>query len=167
MLRRARPSSHISIRQRFSIPAIALGFIMGAAAATGAFYWWHKGASTMPAPWNTSAIEAKFWKSVKEDSTSTWIFYTLRNSTATDYTLTSESSAALFMIGPGGSLVNIPAPLLNHVRLAFPLFVPARRQVTCGVLELNGADKQAIARINGFKIFDQKNRYEILLPRGW
>jgi hypothetical protein len=142
---------------------------VGAATATAAFYWWQKGASTIAAPWDASAIEAKFWKTVvvKADPTSTWIFYTLQNNTATDYTLTSESPAALFMIGPGHSLVTVPAPLLNHVKLSFPLFVPAKRQVTCGLLELDGVDKQAIARIDGFKIFDQKNRYEILLPKGW
>ena len=121
-----------------------------------------------PGGWNVSALQARFKNEVTLNGgrpPKVELFYTIHNNTESDWLLEDSSNATLVVVGPGHKLFGIPEALSASIRLSFPIFVPARHEITCGLVELNGVTDNGLARIVGFEIFDQRNHYEIVLPK--
>jgi hypothetical protein len=153
----------------------------------GIFYWYIS--QPQPSkPWNTSSVVATYDDISTEGSDNTFVFYyVLENKTAQDYRLEKGSSTALMaQLERQKSLTTDQ----DYLTIDLPLFIPAGQRQRVGVhlrysfdeaLPEKASDEQRkaykeklqkymndeMSNLNGFSLFDEKNRYEVRFPKGW
>ncbi len=149
------------------------------------FWYWNR--PKPPKPWNNKAIKAEYYNARAVDDNRLAFAYVLENTTDTDYSLDTETLIQVtgFLEDTGSVIVG------NDIKLNYPVFVPAKHKskivVTTpdygfsGRIMENASDDQRhafnlsvskhvalkMANLNGFTIFDELNKYEIVLPNGW
>jgi hypothetical protein len=161
------------------------GFAMVAAVILGIFIWYDSRPKP-DKPWNTSAIVAESAPSFDASTNSSRIRleYYLVNKTDRDYQLSSAGSFKLLAKQKSGSL-STPIPS-EEVSVTLPVFVPAHQKAVLDVIfeklpepySVIGSNSEAqehehlrayiesnFGGIEGFVIFDDLDRYEIVLPR--
>ena len=161
--------------RRPGLVILAITFLVGGAVGAGAAFSYMsihqrmRESAARPGGWNVSAIQARFRNAVAlnrgRPPKVELLYYVIHNNTDSDYLLEDGSSATLFLVGQGHKLFGIPEALSENIKLSLPIFVPARHEIACGLVELNGVTDHGLARMVGFEIFDQRNHYEIVLPK--
>jgi hypothetical protein len=139
-----------------------------------------KSHSSSPTPWNTQAISATFDSVATEGADHTLVFYyILENRTSHDYQLPDPFDVTVMAKLKEGSL-----SLDNGAYKGDQdLFLPANERARFGIHSalrvsdpggappadgaLDGSVNTLAPSLNGFVVFDQKNRYEIVMPKGW
>lgn len=128
-------------------------------------------------PWNTHAINASFSDIGVDSADGTLVFYyVLANETDRDYQLPDQFDVTVMSKLKEGALsldngsyksdADVFLPARQRVRFAvhsawrFPADRPGGGTLASYVNELAPS-------LDGFVVFDQKNRYEIELPKGW
>jgi hypothetical protein len=148
---------------------------------------WHKALPKPPRPWNTSAVVAKYdYTNIDPNNKTAFFWYTLENKTDIDYRLDVNSDVPVLVKHKGRQGL-VPYDGINFDR---PLFIPSKHRVVlavhfryplfsefkAGVNNKEGKDDDKIIHeflnrempnMDGFTLFDEENRYEIDLPKGW
>ncbi len=166
--------------------SIGFGAVIGISLIIGGILWYQ----SRPKPWNKSAIIATFDQLDTEGEENTVRFcYILENRTDTDYELTSATDCELMV------RLTDPSSLLPSTASAsrleyLPLFLAAKQRLAVTMTwdysfpnrikedatkEERQSHREQIAKwlnekagnLNGFVLFDKRNRYEITLPKGW
>ncbi len=166
--------------------AFGAGFAVTAAVIIGATIWY----TSQPAPWNTRAITATYDTVYTEGEKNSLVFsYTLTNNTGKDWRIEDHDKVIIFAtLKDEGRLSGQETSDLLSVDK--PLFVPPGHKVRFPV-HLKGATphklkdnpptnerkeyrarvasyvSKDLSNLDGFVIFDEKNRYQISLPAGW
>jgi hypothetical protein len=175
----------------------AAGFGAGFALFVCLILWlwsWYSSRPKPPKPWDTRKITAEYdvastEKAENKDKTFA-IYYTLQNNTDYDYEIKDKDSAIL-----AAQLKREKSVSMNWdqkwLHYETPVFVPAHGRVrfcvhlaypyvnsppepTKDAKAIYEYDtgiakylKNEMGNLNGFVLYDQTNRYEVLLPNGW
>jgi hypothetical protein len=174
---------------------ILLGLSTGAGFAimfcliAGGFYWY----GNRPKPWNKDAITATFDQIRTEGSENKTLvfFYTLQNNTNRDYKAEVQSHlATLVKLKKQESLSGLTDGK-EYLSIDLPIFIPPKQRLRFGLhlkysykgpeyrpdfteeeLEkyrqgLEAYISEKLKNLDGFVVYDEKNRYQIDLPKGW
>ncbi len=171
--------------------SIGVGAVIAVALIIGGILWYQSRPEPQK-PWNTIAVKASFdFLSTEGDKNTLCFYYTLENRTDIDYRLSStdaESFAAKLERAGSLSVLNE-----DELKIDLPIFIPAKHKVratvhlsySCDEHQENYLDEQKepdrarfqaavgawvkkkMPNLDGFVLFDKKNRYEIEFPKGW
>ncbi len=153
-----------------------LGCATGVGLAVGLFLVYHQ-RSASAHEWNTAAIQAKF-DGIAGDDRGVEFWYIIRNNTAFDYTLDDGVPHKLMLYSRRRLLIAVPEEFRQLVGVDLPLYIPTKREVRYSVIHFkasvsarNNESPEAWAKsklkpLDGFALFDQREHYEIVLPRG-
>jgi hypothetical protein len=158
------------------------GFAVAVAGIVGAIAWYNS-RPKQPRAWNTSAIVADGPPtfSAGDDGKKIEFVYSLQNKSVTDYQIDSASSIKLLVKTKDGTF----SPPLSSEDVHLPIFVPAKQRAALlvsvplpdfpekGRFEFDGEYHERLraylndreSNIDGFALFDDLNRYQIMLPR--
>ena len=164
--------------------AITLALIIG-------MYVWYESYPKPPTPWNKEAITANYDLVDTEGADNTILFYyTLENKTKYDYTIEKETGLTILArLKEQGSLSGTKGED-KWLHVDYPVFIPSGQRLRFAVhLKYPYEQKEKIkptkeehqqyrkgleefinkefTNLDGFVLFDEKNRYEIMLPKGW
>jgi hypothetical protein len=157
-----------------------------------AAWGWYSSRPKPPKPWDTKAVSAEYDGVTTESDTNLGttfvVYYTLQNNTEFDYELKEQGEQVLL----AGQLEREKSASIDNDNLKgqFPLFIPARGRVrfalhlkypySGGAEPTEGVDAihayrakvadfmtTELNNLNGFVLYDQQHRYEILFPKGW
>lgn len=160
-----------------------VGIALTISVVGGLAYWYQ----ARPRPWNTSAIKAEFDRVDVSHENKIEFYYTLENLTDFDYRL--ENSRGIHLTGrltEQGSL----SDFREYEKIEYPVFVPAKQRVSFRieipysypVKEKDNAGpgeretwrkglkaylNQEFGNLDGFVLFDENYRYQIIFPKGW
>lgn len=143
--------------------------------------------SSRPKPWNPSAITASFDSfDLENKSYNLILYYILENTTSADYELQHSSKARLMqklkrqdsLIDGEGVLYDSPLfiPAKNKVRFAIKLDASFKEYFPSNILTQDREKRTKLiaefanaemTNLNGFVLFDETNRYEIVFPKSW
>ncbi len=163
-----------------------IGTAVGLAGIVGV-YLWHQSRPKPPKTWNTSAIFSSddgpgFGVDGNGQQKSIYLTYALRNSTDADYEIGPDTEIRIMMRNSDGSLSE---PLPKEIAvLRRPIFVPAKQEAFSRLSIVFGnsippksvteTDDQYHEKLRAFcreqfrgasfVLFDDANRYEIILP---
>lgn len=143
-----------------------------------------------PKPWNTRAITATYDYIDTEGDNNTFVFYyTLQNNTDYDYRIADATNVTLLAkLERQKSLSGSKND--QYLKFDFPLLVPAKQRLRLAIHLDYPSGKQSkaeatkderekyknelsvllnvtVPNLDGFAIFDESNRYQIDLPKGW
>lgn len=169
---------------------------VGAGAGFAAFltlvaggWLWYRSRPKLPKPWNTTAIKATFDRvRVVGQNNDIAFFYVLENMTNSDYRV--ENASDTYLIARLKQQKSLSEFEGNFQKLHFPIFIPARQRVWVPIelsypyqeklaSDASGKErhkwrqklrefvKSQMGNLNGFVLFDNKNRYQINFPRPW
>ncbi len=161
-----------------------LGTAVGLTAITGG-YLWYQTRPKPPKPWNTTAISSFDGApgfNARDDGKEIRFGYTLQNSTDGDYKIEPETQIRITARHPDGSFTE---PLPDEVAtLRRPVFIPPKQKAGIRLSLVfgniprkrsNETDEQYHERLRafckeelgdvGFALFDERNRYQINLPK--
>jgi hypothetical protein len=148
---------------------------------------WHQSRPKPPPPWNTNAVVAKYnYTDIDPNNKTALFWYTLENITDFDYRLDANSNVTVMV--KYKSRQNLVS--YDGVNFDRPLFIPSKHRVVLAIhfnnplfsefkvsidkKEKTEDDKiiheflsKEMPNMAGFTLFDENNRYEIDLPRGW
>lgn len=178
----------LSLRRLFAVAfGAAAGVVFSAAMVIGIVFW-YSSRPEPPKPWDTSSIVATYDGISTEGADKTFVFYyVLENKGARDYRLDSGSSTILMVqlerqksLGAFGEHLAIDLPVFIpagqrqhveiHLRHSFSEPYPSKathEQRKAYKAKLQKYLNEEAGNLNGFVIFDEINRYEIRLPKGW
>jgi hypothetical protein len=161
------------------------GIAVVIAALGGGTYWYLSGPKP-PKPWNTTAIVADGTPGFAStpDGQKIRFTYSLDNTTISDYRLESSAKIKLVSRENDGTLSQ-PIPLELLVSIEFPVFIPAKQKGTLPLVihfvsipqrKESETDEQyhetlrayclnQMNRARDLVLFDERNRYEISLPK--
>ncbi len=149
-------------------------------------YVWLQSRPKPPKPWDTKSITATFDGVLTEGDQNTWVFYySLSNNTDRDYRLDATSAACMSKVrgntlsnaSPDFETFNSPIYIPSKHRLRFAVHVkfpydmkdPIDNEAAHAAWKKQFLEfvKREAPNLNGWVLFDETNRYEITLPRGW
>lgn len=156
------------------------GFAVVGAIILGCVVWWAD-RPAKPKDWDKKALTSKFESmdvSNQKDVLVVTVIYSIENTTDSDYTLTNS---ATFMakdkttgdVGVDQRFirpVDLFIPAHHKVKYDLLRFYKKPDEVTADVSTTDGVNRfvhSELDRIGAFEIFDQENKYEIVLPSGW
>jgi hypothetical protein len=162
-----------------------LGTALGLTILGGAILW-YQGKPKPPTPWNTAAITAEYDYALTEGSNDDIVvFYTLENTTDFDYRADEGHDVTMSAeLLKENSLV----PFTAQEKIDYPVFVPAKKRIRLSIHlspysvkpkdDANTDREVHIALVekymtdtmydlDGFELFDEATRYEIVFPAGW
>ena len=168
--------------------SFGIGFVV-AAIIIGAFVWY----KAQPKPWNNAAIAATFDDINLEGKDNTFVFYyTLQNNTDSDFTLYAGSDLIVMMkLARQKSLARDKIGDSDLPNIDSPIFLPPRQRLRIGIHmaipydgealkegksseerkkyqeKLKAYVAQELSNLEGFTIFDKRNRLQIEFPKGW
>ena len=175
---------HGSAWKRIALISIfaGAGVVVALALITAAFIWY----SSLPEPpklWNAKALIVSEPPSISSDGESVTFIYKIANATPSDYKIESAGEVRMMARLWDGRLTG---PISERgLKLGVPVFIPVGQRSTLhfdiffGGIPTKGAsesDKDYQGRLNnflqekyadiaGFSIFDERNRYQIDLPK--
>jgi hypothetical protein len=129
--------------------------------------------------WNSTALRASFDHVEVEPTHSLVFWYAVENKTGADYEVLQTSEASLVVKFTNR---HWPAPDHRFIQLASRIFVPARTTVLVpihfgqldrrAVEEAGGVNSLTLVSrsypsLDGFALYDRKNRCRIDFPRSW
>jgi hypothetical protein len=134
--------------------------------------------------WKLNAIKATYvgsqLKEIDKAHAALFISYDLENNTDVDYRLADTAGVFIMsQLKSNGSLSQE-----EHLRLSYPVFLPARRRVRIAIEDLHlfawpaerdpkledklkDFVKQRLENMDKFVIFDESDRCQVELPRAW
>jgi hypothetical protein len=177
--------------KRLFIKAAGFGagfaLMLAVLAGVGLWYW---NRPKPPKPWDTQAITAEYIKADVEGDKNTLVFsYTLQNNTDLDYRVEDASAITLgaklkqensiSLGGPDSFAADYPIFIPAHGRTRFRLHLPAYPYENRE--KANATDDEEhdfytglaqyltnhTANLDGFFLFDNAKRIEIIFPSGW
>jgi hypothetical protein len=151
---------------------------------------WYVNRPKPPKPWNQQAIKAEFdYPDTEGEANSIVVFYTLINDTDTDYEIRDGDSIRMAAkLGQQKSLsvennndylkpdTSVFIPAHQRARFAIHLKFPYPEKLQPGATNDQGHDFRTyvakyivkeMGNLDGFVIFDEQHRYQIMLPSGW
>jgi hypothetical protein len=171
--------------------SFGVGIALTASLIFAGFLWYEsRPKSPEPSrPWNTKAITAEFDVLDTEGDKNNIIFnYTLQNNTEFDYQMPEGSVRLMAQLQRENSLSsadegftnldkNVFIPAKQRFRYTVHMGYPydketlpsnaSREQKTAWRQRLASYLNQEMGNLNGFVLFDESNRYQINLPKGW
>jgi hypothetical protein len=166
----------ISTKALIAVATIVLSGIAGRS--------YYRYADPRSQPWNSGAITATYLgtqlREIDAANASLQLSYKLQNNTDADYRLSDGPGLVVMSrMANDGSLNS-----QDDVRLAYPTFLPARQRarITLNLRhrfewpansdpalqdKLKRFINQLLLGVDGFVLFDQGDRCQIELPRGW
>ena len=151
---------------------------------------WYMNRPKPPKPWDTKAITAEYIDADVEGDKNTLVFnYTLQNNTEFDYRVADtigitvgaklKRENSLSLGGSGSFSLDYPIFVPAHGRTRFRIHLPEYPYEQHE--KPNASDDEEhdfytrlaqyltnhTTNLNGFFVFDDNKRYEILLPSGW
>ena len=101
--------------------------------------------------------------------------YIVENRSGFDYSTTGESITAMVQ-RPDGLVASE-----ETIKMKYPIFIPAGQKVAVKITipygdaigpvdkntDLRKAVREHLPKLSGFVLFDQANRFQIELPKGW
>jgi hypothetical protein len=164
------------------IAAAAAGITLVLCLALGGLIWY----KARPRPWNTTAVTASeiptFGADTGKDA-KIHLRYPAQNHTDTDYKVEKVNDLRIMARLKNGALTS---PLEgDYISIDGPLFIPAQQSGTISLVvlsvtpaaqaseqtnedyheQIRDALNQSMNAFQGFAIFDEKNRYQIDLPK--
>jgi hypothetical protein len=155
------------------------GLAIALCAILGGWVWY----SSRPIPWNKSAIKATFTSlqyQAQQDAFVMEFRYSVENVTVKDFTLSTNRVVLRRMSDGKGYASDLDAEIVGDV------FIPAGQKMNVLIRvpykyeDLNTSLKeqldekksgtfadQRLAHLDGFGLFDKRNKYEIDFPNGW
>jgi hypothetical protein len=174
--------------KRVIISSVAggVGFAVALAIIFGTMHWYQ----CKPKPWNKNAITASYDSAdVEGEKNHVVFYYTLQNNTAFDYGFSDlKSIMTMFRLEKQKSLsfekndelfrpdCPIWIPAKQRMRFALHLALPYDKSLKKDATkdEKNEYRKnleiylnKEFTNLDGFTLFDEVNRYQIELPKGW
>jgi hypothetical protein len=149
-------------------------------------YVWLQTRPEPPKPWDTESITATFDSVLTEGDQNTWVFYySISNNTDRDYRL--DATSAAYMSKARGNTLSNASP--DFETFDTPIYIPSKHRLRFAVhvkfpydikdpLDDEAAHavwkkqflefvRKEARNLNGWVLFDETNRYEIILRRGW
>jgi hypothetical protein len=148
---------------------------------------WYSHRPKPPRPWNKAAFKSQFYRVYTSPETKHFVFdYVIENTTNSDYRLGSSSEFNMTVISDGHLAMCEECVTLPTL----PIFIPAGRKMLVPIqlnstvpsdleIQLHGVTdedggkivKKYVAmhytQLEGFILYDEKNRFEIDFPKGW
>jgi len=167
--------------------SIGVGFAVCAASIIAVFIWYDS-RPTPPKPWDSRSITAEFDRLDTEGENNNIVFYyTLQNNTDFDYRLPEGSTTLMAQLEQTKSLSASKDGFTTHDTA---VFLPAKQRYRYAVhvaypyeikLKDSATDVETkawreklgvyvndeMSNLNGFVLFDEANRYQVILPKGW
>lgn len=142
---------------------------------------WYGNRPKPPRAWDTHSITALFENmdiSIKNGVVEVKFMYSLQNNTDEDYKITGDEKLFYRTLGSG----NLESA--EHFVKRVEVFIPAKHKAGYDVIQLYTVGKNApesvhtaegmqaffykeFHTVDGFVLFDELKRYEIVLPNGW
>jgi hypothetical protein len=169
--------------------SFGIGFAVTVALIIAGFMW-YQSRPKLPKPWNPNAMIATYDYIDVEGQDNNFVFYyTLENRTDIDYKI-SESSDVIVMgkLEKQKSLTGdskgedlkpdhpILIPAKERIRFGIHLGYPYKKKMKEGSTkeekkqyreELRKYVSEELPNLDGFVLFDERNRYQIDFPGGW
>jgi len=185
-------SAHRSWKRLFLIGAsVGAGFALMLALIVGGVICYNSRPKPVK-PWDTSALKATYDYVDTEGENKTLVFhYIIENATRVDYKLESADNVVLASRIQHSNSLSVERDE-NVLKIEWPVFIPAGQRVTLALhvgypypgkvesfAEMTSNElenyRKAVAHhvseklpnLNGFVLFDQTNRYQVNLPKGW
>jgi hypothetical protein len=165
-----------------------LGMGVGLAIIVGGFLW-YKSRPKPPKPWNATALTATFDKVDNTgDDQHILFYYVLENRTNADYRVDEKNGIELTAkLKEEKSIMTMGS---EFQKISLPIFVPANQRLRVQIEipysyrmtqppfsakedrkkfqdDLQEYVRTEIGNLDGFVLFDSKERYQISFPRGW
>jgi hypothetical protein len=134
----------------------------------------------LPQPWNARALTASYHgMEINENDHHILIFYVIENTTDQDYRVETKEDISLnAKLAQQQSL----APFDDSAKVQYPIFIPSKQRVRVGIEiqypysgkkepstkvleELEEYVRTQFKNLDGFVLFDSKNRYQINFPK--
>jgi len=166
---------------------ISSGVCLVLVMAIGAVLW-YSSIPSRPKPWDTKAVTASYdYVSTEGDSNTFVFFYVVENKSQRDYRLTETMKPVLMaQLAEHKSLGRED----DSLRINLPLFIPAGHRHTVKIhldyrfkephpkdasrdqrraykAKLEEHLKNELSNLDGFVLFDDETRYQIIFPKGW
>jgi hypothetical protein len=187
------PVSPKEIKKEFGLKRLfmkAAGFGAGFAIVfclTAAGVIWYAHRPVQPKPWNKTAFKAQFDRVYTSPKTKHFIFdYIIENTSDSDYRLNStlgvnltvESSGHLAMCEECLTLPTLPVFIPARQKMLVPIqlnyTVPIELETQLIGISEDAKSKavkeyvdQKFKHLDGFILYDENNRFEIVFPKGW
>lgn len=166
-----------------------IGFAVTFSIIAGGVFW-YQSQPKPPKPWDINAVVASYDHIDTEGENNNIVFYyTLQNNTDLDYKIPNLSNVvAMAKLEKQKSLSSTPND--EHLKPDFPILIPARQRIRFAIdlkypydkklkndstqqerkkygEELERFANDKLSNLDGFVLFDERNRYQINLPNGW
>lgn len=181
----------IALRSAF----FGIGFSLILIIVTGGYIWYESRPKPQK-PWDNNAIVAFYdyvdtSKNPENKRDEVVFYYTVENKTKTDYSIDSENDILLYAKLDKQKSISGGKPD-EHLNIAYPIIIPSNQRfkfpirlfyVIDSIKEpLSGATKdekktyreilekligEELSNLNGFIIYDKRDRYVIDFPAGW
>ena len=169
--------------------SFGVGFAITASIIIGGFFL-YQSRPKPPKPWNPTAITAAYDHIDTDGENKNFVFYyTLENNTNFDYKISNLTDVVTMAKlkkpnslsgSPDGKFLKPDYPILipakQRLRFSLQLGFPYDKNMKEGTRkeereqyrkELEAYANKEFSNLDGFVLFDEVNRYQINLPKGW
>jgi hypothetical protein len=163
----------------FKAAGFGAGFALALCALVAGWFW-H---SSRPTPWNKSAVRATFTGlqyQARQDAFIMEFRYSVENLTNKDCIISPDRVVLRRMSGDAGYASDLDAELIGDLfipakqKMNIPIRVPYKYEDFNSSFSEQSDDKKTalfadrrLNRLDGFALFDKRNKYEIDFPNGW